>query len=565
MSTATVTYHKLPPLSGWNPNEPEQNSQLRSAQNNQQNSYVGGQEFTGEEFGVRKNLCRQKPVLSLFEPTKRIRVPMGYRSAKSDISYSLRWQTCEEVKWSHYIAQERYHDQLAQNPSQIARVRGLESRFRKDAWNTEKHSLLFCSGGLRTDIGGPYGENAGEMYLILQQPTRKPRGSKCRAPTLALPGEELCLVCGDKASGYHYNALTCEGCKGFFRRSITRRAVYYCKFGQTCDIDMYMRRKCQHCRLEKCMRIGMRAELVIPEEQCRMKREAKLRQRSNTREGSELPSPSSSELPSQIVCDSAVVEHDLPPETNELICRITSTSQQAALVKDEAIASLSMQTSPRSSAFQQLAELTILEAQHVHETVRQLPGFSRLCEEDRRILQKASKTEILMLRTARKYDATERCLYLGHDRYSFRYDMQKYCEAGMAPFADFVFELARRLAELAPDTTEMLLMEAVIAFSDKFVERPGLLDARTIEETQEIYIDALQQYVEVKRSRNVTSHHRFLAILADLRRFLLEHVEVASSTNNDYDSILDVKPEKSLLEQMMLQRDHPFSSYHASH
>lgn len=27
-------------------------------------------------------------------------------------------------------------------------------------------------------------------------------------------GAELCVVCGDKASGYHYNALTCEGCKG---------------------------------------------------------------------------------------------------------------------------------------------------------------------------------------------------------------------------------------------------------------------------------------------------------------------------------------------------------------
>lgn len=27
--------------------------------------------------------------------------------------------------------------------------------------------------------------------------------------------EELCLVCGDRASGYHYNALTCEGCKGY--------------------------------------------------------------------------------------------------------------------------------------------------------------------------------------------------------------------------------------------------------------------------------------------------------------------------------------------------------------
>lgn len=28
--------------------------------------------------------------------------------------------------------------------------------------------------------------------------------------------EELCLVCGDRASGYHYNALTCEGCKGMY-------------------------------------------------------------------------------------------------------------------------------------------------------------------------------------------------------------------------------------------------------------------------------------------------------------------------------------------------------------
>lgn len=39
--------------------------------------------------------------------------------------------------------------------------------------------------------------------------------------SLRLKGqEELCVVCGDKASGYHYNALTCEGCKGKRRRLI---------------------------------------------------------------------------------------------------------------------------------------------------------------------------------------------------------------------------------------------------------------------------------------------------------------------------------------------------------
>jgi len=91
--------------------------------------------------------------------------------------------------------------------------------------------------------------------------------------------EELCLVCGDRASGYHYNALTCEGCKGFFRRSITRNAVYQCKYGNGCEIDMYMRRKCQECRLKKCLTVGMRPECVVPEYQCAVKRKEKKAQK----------------------------------------------------------------------------------------------------------------------------------------------------------------------------------------------------------------------------------------------------------------------------------------------
>lgn len=47
---------------------------------------------------------------------------------------------------------------------------------------------------------------------------------------------------------------------GFFRRSITKNAVYQCKYGNSCEIDMYMRRKCQECRLKKCLTVGMRPE-----------------------------------------------------------------------------------------------------------------------------------------------------------------------------------------------------------------------------------------------------------------------------------------------------------------
>lgn len=28
-----------------------------------------------------------------------------------------------------------------------------------------------------------------------------------------LDKDEICVVCGDKATGYHYRCITCEGCK----------------------------------------------------------------------------------------------------------------------------------------------------------------------------------------------------------------------------------------------------------------------------------------------------------------------------------------------------------------
>ena len=37
--------------------------------------------------------------------------------------------------------------------------------------------------------------------------------------------ERVCTVCGDKALGYNFNAMTCESCKAFFRRNALKKAV----------------------------------------------------------------------------------------------------------------------------------------------------------------------------------------------------------------------------------------------------------------------------------------------------------------------------------------------------
>ncbi|MBW02684.1 Retinoic acid receptor beta, partial [Eschrichtius robustus] len=61
-----------------------------------------------------------------------------------------------------------------------------------------------------------------------------------------------CFVCQDKSSGYHYGVSACEGCKGFFRRSIQKNMVYTCHRDKNCIINKVTRNRCQYCRLQKC-------------------------------------------------------------------------------------------------------------------------------------------------------------------------------------------------------------------------------------------------------------------------------------------------------------------------
>ncbi|XP_071451821.1 photoreceptor-specific nuclear receptor-like [Hetaerina americana] len=72
----------------------------------------------------------------------------------------------------------------------------------------------------------------------------------------------VCRVCGDKASGKHYGVPSCDGCRGFFKRSIRRNLDYVCKENGNCIVDVTRRNQCQACRFKKCIQVNMKKDAV---------------------------------------------------------------------------------------------------------------------------------------------------------------------------------------------------------------------------------------------------------------------------------------------------------------
>lgn len=144
-----------------------------------------------------------------------------------------------------------------QQPSLAAMQQGMSG-----AMANLDSSYLFSPGMELGAAGGGGGAGTGAGYQV-----GLGGGSVVGATAVAgdLPDtkegiEELCPVCGDKVSGYHYGLLTCESCKGFFKRTVQNKKVYTCVAERSCHIDKTQRKRCPFCRFQKCLEVGMKLE-----------------------------------------------------------------------------------------------------------------------------------------------------------------------------------------------------------------------------------------------------------------------------------------------------------------
>ncbi|XP_018412139.1 PREDICTED: bile acid receptor isoform X2 [Nanorana parkeri] len=345
-------------------------------------------------------------------------------------------------------------------------------------------------------------------------PAKKARISPCAG---RVKGDELCVVCGDKASGYHYNALTCEGCKGFFRRSITKNAVYKCKNGGNCEMDMYMRRKCQECRLRKCKQMGMLAECLLTEIQCKSKRlrkNVKLPSEKSFNEeyeGLDFKQVTSTTKPNR-------VKAEFTQEEIQLLQYVMESYNKNRLPQD--LASKLVDNLSTDDNFVFLTTMATSHVQILVEFTKKIPGFQTLDHEDQIALLKGSAVEAMFLRSAELFNKK---LLDGHtDVLEGRIRNSGISHEYINP----MFSFYKSLGELKMTEEEYALLTAVVILTP---DRQYIKDKESVEKLQESFLHILEKLCKQHHPNNPQHFARLLGRLTELRTFSHHHTDMVMS------------------------------------
>ncbi|KAL6483582.1 hypothetical protein MHYP_G00084540 [Metynnis hypsauchen] len=369
----------------------------------------------------------------------------------------------------------------------------------------------------------------------------------------------ICGVCGDKATGFHFNAMTCEGCKGFFRRSMKRKASFTCPFNGSCTITKDNRRHCQACRLKRCVDIGMMKEFILTDEEVQRKKEL-IQKRKDEEAAREAQKPRLTEEQSQIISTLVEAHHKTyddsysdfsrfrPPVREGPVTR--SASRAASLHSLSDASSDSFNHSPESvdtklnfssllSMYQEgtgspdsneedpsrlsmlphLADLVSYSIQKVIGFAKMIPGFRELTAEDQIALLKSSAIEIIMLRSNQSFSLEDMSWSCGGP--DFKYCINDVTKAGhtldlLEPLVKFQVGLKK----LNLHEEEHVLLMAICLMSP---DRQGVQDHARIESLQDRLCEALQAYIRINHPGGRLLYAKMIQKLADLRSLNEEH------------------------------------------
>ncbi|XP_018914424.1 ecdysone-induced protein 78C [Bemisia tabaci] len=334
-----------------------------------------------------------------------------------------------------------------------------------------------------------------------------------------------CKVCGDKASGYHYGVTSCEGCKGFFRRSIQKQIEYRCLRDGKCLVIRLNRNRCQYCRFKKCLAVGMSRDSV---------RYGRVPKRSRERgEGSDVrvtTSDSSSDQSCDIdnkhlaiydviltVSQAYQSNCDYTEEQTKTLTRKPLVSHPSPVCSSPEVASSTADSNSKQRIWlwQQFATHMTPSVQRVVEFAKRVPGFCDLSQDDQLILIKVGFFELWLGHVSR---LTSECsLTFSDGTYVTRQQMELMYDS---EFVYSIFHFANSFNALALNDTELGLFSAVVLLTS---DRPGVTDLKAIKQHQDRLLDALKLQVGRNHANEPQVLSNVLLKLPELRNLGAKH------------------------------------------
>ncbi|GFO00694.1 retinoic acid receptor rxr [Plakobranchus ocellatus] len=358
--------------------------------------------------------------------------------------------------------------------------------------------------GMPSSTGGPPSSGPPQMHSPgMHSPTSSLGSPLCLSPTGPSPSpglphsslhtKHICAICGDRASGKHYGVYSCEGCKGFFKRTVRKDLTYACRDDKNCMIDKRQRNRCQYCRYMKCLSMGMKREAVtaVQEERQRVKEKG---------EEVESTSGANNDMPVEQILEAELA---VDPKIENYI----DTQMESGLdnLRDPVV-------NICQAADKQLFTLV--------EWAKRIPHFTELPLSDRIILLRAGWNELLIAGFSHRSIDAKDGIYLATGLHVHRSSAH---QAGVGTIFDRVLtELVAKMREMKMDQTELGCLRAVVLFNP---DSKGLTAVQEVEQLREKVYASLEEYCKSQYPDEPGRFAKLLLRLPALRSIGLKCLE----------------------------------------